>query len=140
MRIRTRLATRYASITRQVSTPKKLFSIHHQRARVQKVSGDSKLQGKMSQIPRKRKTAQQSSAVQSRRRRNFLVRGKTRKSQWRRPNECQLQKSFIRSTWDSEAAKTIIMRTLRISPFFKRQMVAKLFSLKKIPQKPDKAV
>ena len=51
---------------------KKLFGIHYQRARVQKVSRDSKFQGKMSQVPRQRKTAQQSSAVQSSRRRNFL--------------------------------------------------------------------
>ena len=42
---------------------KKLFGIHHHQARVQEVPTDFKFQGKMSIIPRQRKTVQPSLAV-----------------------------------------------------------------------------
>ena len=43
------------------------------------------------------------------------------------------------SIWVSEAAKTIKTLTLKIFPFCKWQLVAKLFSLKRIHPKPGKA-
>lgn len=57
--------TSQTRLTRQVSSLKKLPGVHHQQARVQEVSRDSKLQGEMSQILRQRKTAQQSSGIHS---------------------------------------------------------------------------
>ena len=43
------------------------------------------------------------------------------------------------SIWVSEAARTIKTLKLKIFPLFKWQLIAKLFSLRKIQPKPGKA-
>ena len=92
--------------------------------------------GKMSEMSRPKKFAQQSSAVHSSRRRTIWEWRKIWKSQW-----CCLYKRYFKDLADylgSEAARTTTL-TLKIFPFCKWQLVAKLFSWKKIQPKPGKA-
>ena len=93
---------------------------------------------KMSEMPRPRKFAQQSSAVHWRVDEElFWSEGKFESHNGVAFTNVTLR--IWQSIWVSEAARTIKTLKLKIFPLCKWQLVAKLFSLKKIQPKPGKA-